>query len=180
MGDALAIRPVRRDDAAAIAAIYAHYVRNSVITFELDPPDAGEMAARIDTILPVYPYLVAEQAGVVVAYAYATRLYERAAYRWTAEATVYVAQDRRRRGAGRLLYDALIAALTAQGFQSVVGKITLPNPASVLLHEGFGFRQAGLLAQVGYKQGAWHDVGIYQLELGSRPDTPEEPRPFQI
>ena len=178
MGDALAIRPVRRDDAAAIAAIYAYYVRNSAVTFELDPPDAEEMATRIDTILPLYPYLVAEEQGAVVGYAYAGRIYERAAYRWTAEATVYVAHDRHRRGIGRLLYDRLVAALTAQGFQSVVGKITLPNPASVQLHEAFGFRQAGLLAQVGYKQGAWHDVGIYQLEIGARPDSPQEPRPF--
>lgn len=178
MGDTVNIRPVRRDDAAAIAGIYAHYVRDSVITFELDPPDAGEIAARIDAILPLYPFLVAQQAGSVLGYAYAGRLYERAAYRWTAETTVYVAQNRHRRGIGQLLYDALIAALTAQGFQSVVGKITLPNLASVALHERLGFRQAGLLAQVGHKQGAWHDVGIYQLQLGSRPDRPEEPRPF--
>ena len=178
MGDTLAIRPVRRDDAAAIAAIYAHYVRNSAVTFELDSPDAEEMAARIDTILPLYPYLVAEEEGAVLGYAYAGRIYERAAYRWTVEATVYVADDWHRRGIGRLLYERLIAALTAQGFQSVVGKITLPNPASVQLHEAFGFRQAGLLAKVGYKQGAWHDVGIYQLELGPRPERPDEPRPF--
>jgi len=178
MGDTVDIRPVRRDDAAAIAAIYAYYVRDSVITFELDPPDVVEIAARIGTILPIYPYLVAEQAGSVLGYAYAGRLYERAAYRWTAEAAVYVAQGRHRRGIGQLLYDALIAALTAQGFQSIVGKITLPNRASVALHERFGFRQAGLLAQVGYKHGAWHDVGIYQLQLGSRPDRPGEPRPF--
>ncbi|KKC27678.1 GNAT family N-acetyltransferase [Sphingomonas sp. SRS2] len=178
MGGALAVRSARRDDAAAIAAIYAHYVRNSVITFELDPPDAATMAVRMDSILPLYPYLVTECDGVLLGYAYAGRLYDRAAYRWTAEATVYVAHEWHRRGIGHMLYAALIAALAAQGFQSVVGKITLPNPASTLLHEACGFRQVGLLAKVGYKQDAWHDVGIYQLELGTRPVGPEEPRPF--
>lgn len=172
------IRTVRREDAAAIAEIYAHYVRNSVITFELDPPDAATMAARIDSLLPLYPYLVAEDDRAVLGYAYAGRLYERAAYRWVAEATVYVAQDQHHRGIGRALYEKLIAALTAQGFQSVVGKITLPNPSSTLLHEAFGFRQTGLLHGVGYKQDAWHDVGVYQLDIGPRPAKPEEPRPF--
>lgn len=177
MGDPL-VRPARRGDAAGIAAIYAHYVRDSAVTFELDPPEAGEMAARMGALLPIYPYLVAEQDRSLLGYAYAGRLYERAAYRWTVEATVYVAQDQHRRGIGRLLYHKLLATLTAQGFQSVVGKITLPNPASVRLHEAFGFRQAGLFAQVGYKHGAWHDVGIFQLELGPRPEKPAEPRQF--
>lgn len=180
MGDALTVRPVRRDDADAIASIYAHYVRESVITFEIDPPDAGEMASRIGNIVPLHPYLVAEEAGSVVGYAYAGRLYERAAYRWAAETTVYVAPDRHRRGIGRMLYQALLAELAAQGFMSAFGKITLPNPASVLLHETMGFRQAGVLAKVGYKRGAWHDVGIYQLDLAARPDRPDEPQPFLI
>lgn len=174
----MTIRPVRHEDAAAIAAIYAHYVRNSVITFELDPPDAVTMAGRIDSLLPLYPYLVFERDGAVLGYAYAGRLYERAAYRWVAEATVYVAHDQHRQGIGRALYEQLIASLTTQGFQSVIGKITLPNPSSTLLHEAFGFRQTGLLSGVGYKHGAWHDVGIYQLDIGPRADIPEEPRPF--
>lgn len=174
----MTIRPARREDAAAIAAIYAHYVRNSVITFELDPPDAATMAARIGGLLPLYPYLVFERDRAVLGYAYAGRLYDRAAYRWVAEATVYVAHDQHRQGIGRALYRKLIASLTTQGFQSVIGKITLPNPSSTLLHETFGFRQTGLLSGVGYKQGAWHDVGIYQLDIGPRPNSPEEPRPF--
>lgn len=178
MGGALKIRSATRDDAAALAAIYAHYVRDSVITFEVDPPDSSEMARRIDLALPHYPYLVAETNGELAGYAYAGRLYERAAYRWTAEATVYVAQDRHRQGIGRALYRALIDALDAQGFQSVVGKITLPNPASVVLHEAFGFVLRGTLARIGHKHGGWHDVGIYQLDFGPRPDDPAEPRPF--
>lgn len=178
MGGALTIRPVTRGDAAAIAAIYAHYVRNSVITFEMDPPDAQEMMARIEQTLPHYPFLGAEQDGALVGYAYAGKLYERAAYRWTAEATVYVGHDRHRQGIGRELYRSLIAALAEQGFEAVVGKITLPNPASVTLHESFGFIRCGVFAKVGFKHGAWHDVGLYQLELGTRPAAPRETRPF--
>lgn len=178
MGETLTIRPATRGDAAGIAAIYAHYVRNSVITFEVDPPDAQEMAARIDQILPRYPFLAAERDGRLIGYAYAGKLYERAAYRWSAEATVYVAHDHHRQGIGRELYRMLIASLGEQGFKAVFGKITLPNPASVLLHESFGFVRCGVLAKVDFKQGGWHDVGLYQLELGSRPVQPQETRPF--
>jgi L-amino acid N-acyltransferase YncA len=173
-----AIRTATIADADAIAAIYAHYVRDSVITFEVDAPDAEEMAARIGRILPHYPFIVAECNGVLSGYAYAGRLYERPAYRWVAEATVYVAQDRHRRGIGRALYRSLIASLREQGFQAVVGKITLPNPASVTLHEAFGFVRSGVFTKVGFKHGKWHDVGLYQLDLGSRPTSPEETRPF--
>ena len=178
MVGALTIRPATRGDAGAIAAIYAHYVRTSVITFEVDPPDAQEMAARIDAILPHYPFLAAEHDGALVGYAYAGKLYERPAYRWSAEATVYVAADHHSQGIGRELYRVLIASLGEHGFQAVFGKITLPNPASVLLHEYFGFVRCGLFAKVGFKNGGWHDVGIYQLELNSRPAKPEETRPF--
>jgi phosphinothricin acetyltransferase len=178
MGGALTIRPATRGDAAAIAAIYAHYVRNSVITFEIDPPDADEMAARIDHILPAYPFLVAVREGRLVGYAYAGKLYERAAYRWTVEATVYVAHGHHRQGIGGELYRTLIATLGEQGFQAVIGKITLPNPASVKLHEAFGFIRCGVFAKVGYKLGGWHDVGLYQLDLGTRPGTPRKTRPF--
>jgi L-amino acid N-acyltransferase YncA len=178
VGDALTIRPATRADAAAIAAIYAHFVGSSVITFEIDPPDRDEIARRMDLILPRYPYLVAEMDGELAGYAYAGQLYERAAYRWTVEATVYVAPEHHRQGVGRRLYSALLAALDMQGFQSVIGKITLPNLASVALHEAMGFVRCGLLAAVGYKHGGWHDVGIYQLDFGSRPDSPAEPALF--
>jgi len=178
MGYTLKVRPAARADAAAIAAIYAHYVRNSMISFEVDPPDAEELAARMDHILPHYPFLVAEQDGIVAGYAYAARLYERAAYRWAAEATVYVAHGQHRQGIGAALYRTLIAALGEQGFQAVVGKITLPNAASVRLHESFGFVRCGILSKVGYKMGSWYDVGLYQLDLGTRPARPLETRPF--
>jgi phosphinothricin acetyltransferase len=178
MGGALTIRPVTHGDAAAIAAIYAHYVRTSAVTFEVEPPDRREIEGRISHILPHYPFIGAERDGTLVGYAYAGKLYERAAYRWTVEATVYVAHDRHRQGIGRELYRTLLAALGEQGFEAVVGKITLPNPASVSFHESFGFIRCGVFAKVGFKHGTWHDVGLYQLDLGTRPTTPRETRPF--
>jgi len=180
MGGALTIRPATRGDAAAIAVIYAHYVLNSAVTFEVNPPDSAEMAARIQHILPRYPFLVAERGRRLIGYAYAGKLYERAAYRWATEATVYVDHRQHRQKIGTALYRTLIAALNEQGFQAVVGKITLPNRASVSLHEAFGFVRSGILAKVGFKNGGWHDVGLYQLDFGSRPAKPEEPRPFTL
>jgi len=178
MARPLTIRPAAITDSDAIAAIYAHYVEMTAISFETERPDGGIMASRIRDCLPRYPYLAAESEGKLTGYAYATRLYERAAYRWTAEATIYVAHDRRGMGIGRELYAALIDSLRKQGFQSVVGKITLPNSASVRLHERIGFIQSGILHKVGYKLGSWHDVGLYQLDLAARPEAPDETLPF--
>ena len=178
MGSALKIRPATRADAPAIAAIYAHYVHNSVVTFEINPPDETEMARRIDLLLPHYPYFVAERDGMLIGYAYAGKLYDRAAYRWVAEATVYVAHEKHRQGIGGELYKAVIGSLRSMGFQAVVGKITLPNPASVSLHEAFGFVRCGTFVRVGYKHAGWYDVGLYQLDFGGRPDQPAEPIAF--
>lgn len=179
MGDALTIRAATPADVEAIARIYAAYVRDSAITFEVDAPSAEEMAARMAKVLPRYPYLIAEDAGRTVGYAYATALYDRAAYRWACEGTVYVERAAHGRGIGGGLYRALIDRLREQGFQTVFGKITLPNPASTGLHERLGFTSAGILARVGYKLGQWYDVGIYQLELGPRPAEPEETVPIR-
>lgn len=180
MGDTLTIRPASLDDAGPIAAIYAPYVADSAITFEVDAPSAAEMASRMAQILPHYPYLVAERDGAVIGYAYATKLYERAAYRWAAEATVYLSRDGlQRQGIGTALYQRLIASLRDQGFLAAVGKITLPNAASVRLHEKLGFRASGVLTRIGFKQGRWHDVGLYQLDLADHPSEPDETRPFR-
>ncbi|MES2495242.1 MAG: N-acetyltransferase family protein [Pseudomonadota bacterium] len=175
MGGALSLRPARHSDAAAIAAIYAYYVLNGPVTFEVDPPSEQDMAGRIAAAQQGHEFLVAEYDVVVVGYAYAGKLYDRAAYRWAVEASVYVAPDRHRQGIGAALYGDLITILTARGFQTVIGKITLPNSASTLLHERFGFRQAGLLSRIGHKHGLWHDVGIFQLDLGERPKAPADP-----
>jgi L-amino acid N-acyltransferase YncA len=173
------LRLATRSDADAIAAIYRPYVEETAITFEETPPDAEEVAARIADTVETYPWFVAERDGAVVGYAYAGKLRKRAAYRWVAELSVYVARERRGDGIGSALYDALLATLARQGFRSAYGVVTLPNPESVAFHEAWGFERAALLPEAGYKLGEWHDVAWYERALGDgRPDDPADPTPF--
>jgi L-amino acid N-acyltransferase YncA len=172
---AILIRSVRADDAAAIAAIYAPYVHDSAITFELDAPDAAAMAGRIASVTQRFPWLVAEMDGMVRGYAYADLYRTRAAYRWAVETTVYVDRDFPRRGIGRALYGPLIAESMRAGFVTALGVIALPNEPSVALHEAIGFVHAGTQVGVGYKLGRWHDVGFWQRDLAAREDVPREP-----
>jgi phosphinothricin acetyltransferase len=165
-------------DAAACAAIYAPFVSDSAVSFEETPPDPEEFARRIVRVSERYPFLVADEDGDVAGYAYASQHRERAAYRWATDATVYLAERYRRRGIGRALYDRLFDLLSRQGFRTAISGITLPNPASVALHEACGFQLVGVYRSIGYKQGAWRDVGWWQLELSvAGGDPPEEPGP---
>ncbi|HET9105022.1 MAG TPA: arsinothricin resistance N-acetyltransferase ArsN1 family B [Solirubrobacteraceae bacterium] len=169
-------------DAAPVAAIYAETGIATVASFEERAPSPEEMAGRMRTILGRYPWLVAESDGAVAGYAYATEHRWRSAYRWAADVTVYIAPGHHRRGAGRALYTELLARLTAQGLHSALAGITLPNPASVGLHEAFGFRRIGVYQNIGYKHGAWRSVAWYQAQLRApEPDgtAPAEPRPPQ-
>jgi phosphinothricin acetyltransferase len=152
-------------DGAACASIYEPFVVDSHVSFEEEPPTALEFAERIERMAQCYPWLVAEDDGVVVGYAYACAHRERAAYRWAADVAVYVAQQSRRRGVGRALYDALLALLARQGVRTVCAGVTLPNDASVGLHEACGFRPVGTYRRIGFKNGAWRDVGWWQLDL---------------
>ena len=170
------IRLATPADAAALLAIYAPVVRETAITFELEPPSLEEMAERVRTTQVVWPWLVLERAGAVAGYAYASSWRARPAYRWAAESTVYVQAGARRHGVGRSVYRSLLACLRLQGYRLAIGGITLPNPASVGLHEALGFQPVGVHRACGYKQGAWHDVGFWQLELGSRDREPAPPR----
>jgi len=164
-------------DAAACAAIYAPHVEGSAVSFEEEVPGAGEMATRIERYGAGYAWLVAEKEGEVVGYAYGTAFNERPAYRWSAGVSVYVAEDARGSGVGRALYSALLERLRERGFRMACAGITLPNQASVGLHESLGFRQVGLNPEIGFKEGAWRDVGWYQLELAPAPEgAPPEPR----
>jgi len=167
------LRPARPDDALAIAAIYRPYVTDTVITFEVEPPSAADFAERLTRIQRVAPWLVCEVGGAVVGYAYASKHHERAAYQWALDAAVYLDTAHHRRGLGRALYTALFELLRIQGFCSVHGGITLPNAASIALHESLGFRRVALYPAIGYKLNAWHDVGWWQLEL--RPRVAEPP-----
>jgi L-amino acid N-acyltransferase YncA len=169
------IRPVHPDDAAAIAAIYAPYVSESVISFELEAPGAETMRARIEKVCAGYPWIVATQDDRIVGYAYGGLYRERAAYRWTVETTVYVDRDHARRGIGRALYAPLLDDLARRGFVTALGVVALPNAASAGLHEALGFVHVGTQAGVGYKFGAWHDIGVWQRDLAPRLSMPPEP-----
>lgn len=164
-------------DAAACAAIYAPHVEDSPVSFEERAPDAGEMAARIERYGTSHAWLVAEREGQVLGYAYATAFNERPAYRWSTYVSVYIGEAARGEGIGRALYEALFDRLRERGFRMACAGITLPNEASCGLHKSLGFEPVGVNREIGWKQGAWHDVGWYQLELSSPPaGPPPEPR----
>ena len=163
-------------DAAACAAIYAPYVTGGAISFEDIPPSTDEFAERISRITRTHPWFVEEQAGAVVGYAYASEHRERAAYRWAVDVAVYVDADHHRQGVGRRLYDVLFTELRAQGFRAACAGITLPNDASVGLHEALGFVPVGVYRNIGWKAGTWWDVGWWQLDFSPQSvDAPAEP-----
>ena len=171
------VRPARAGDAAAIAAVYAPYVTDGTVSFELDPPDAAEMARRMAAGGGRHPWLVAEEVGAVLGYAYASTFRPRSAYDWAVETTIYVAADAHGRGIGQALYANLLARLTEAGFTQAVAIIALPNDASVRLHERLGFALVGVNPAVGYKAGRWIDVGMWQRALAATPgpDRPGAP-----
>lgn len=184
----IAIRAARPGDAAAIAAIYAPHVLSGTVSFESDAPDPRGMRARMAASCGLYPWLVAttgESGGAdadaneaILGFAYAAQFKDRPAYRWTVETTIYISGAGQGRGVGRLLYDALMDTLVAQGFVQAIGVIALPNEASIKLHEAVGFRRAGQYREVGFKFGRWLDVGFWQRELNDAVIPPREPRPF--
>lgn len=160
------IRDAVAGDAAAIAAIYNHFVLHSTVTFEEQAVDAEEFARRIATIYAAgLPWLVRESADGIVAYAYATPWRARSAYRFSVEVTVYVADGHHGQGHGRALYTALFDRLRAQGKHAVLAGVTLPNAASVALHEAMGMVKVAHLPEVGFKFGRWLDVGYWHRLL---------------
>jgi phosphinothricin acetyltransferase len=169
------IRPATPADAEALLRIYGPAVRTSAITFEYEVPSVEEFAERVRTVSARWPWLVLDRGGDVAGYAYASTWRARPAYQWAVETTVYVRDDHRRQGVGRAVYRSLLACLRLQGHRLAIGGITLPNAASVALHESLGFRPAGVHRACGFKLGAWHDVGFWELELAPRDDA--EPTP---
>jgi len=163
------VRVATENDAAAVAAIYDPYVRETAISFEEIPPSPIEMSARIRKTLATHPFLVFEDGDSVVAYAYASPHRDRAAYRWSADVAIYAAREMHRRGVGRALYASLLEILGRQGFHAAFAGITLPNANSVGLHEAMGFEHVGTYAEVGFKLGNWRDVGWWQCRIGSGP-----------
>ena len=171
------IRLATERDAAPVAAIYAPYCESSSVSFETSAPSAGEIAHRIRQITSQWPWLVLDDEGVVAGYAYASRHHERAAYMWGVDTAVYVSDRYHRRGVGRALYTSLLEILRQQGYFKACAGITLPNPASVGLHEAFGFTLVGVYRGIGYKRGAWHDVAWYEAEIQPESANPSAPQP---
>jgi phosphinothricin acetyltransferase len=161
-----------RSDAREVLDIYGPIVAATAISFEEEVPTQREMERRISEALAFAPWLVCADGDRVAGYAYASRHRERAAYRWSVDVSVYVRDRCRRGGVGRALYTSLLALLRLQGFYAAHAGITLPNEASVRLHESLGFRPVGVYARVGFKRGAWHDVGWWQLPLRERSGEP--------
>jgi L-amino acid N-acyltransferase YncA len=159
------IRPAVNTDAENLCAIYNHFVKNSVVTFEEEAVSAQDMAQRITEVTSAYPWLVFEADGQISGYAYASRWRKRVAYRNTAEVTVYVAPDLQAKGVGTKLYQALIEKLRKQQFHCALGGIALPNQASIAVHEKLGFQKVAEFSEVGRKFGRWVDVAYWQLIL---------------
>lgn len=170
------IRLASPADGPALASIYAPAVVARATSFELEPPSAEEMAARVAKTLARMPWLVCEREGAVLGYVYASPHRERAAYRWSVEVSVYVDGRIHRSGMGRALYTALFGVLALQGYRTALAGIALPHPASVGLHESLGFVLAGVYRGIGFKLGGWHDVGWWQRDLAPREASPAEPR----
>ena len=163
-------------DAAACLAVYAQYIDTS-ITFETVLPSEAEFSGRIRSYGAVYPWLIAEEDGRVLAYAYAHRAQERAAYGWNAELSVYVSRDAAGRGLGTKLYTVLLALLQKQGVRTAYGVVTMPNDASSALHQKLGFRTLGTYHNTGYKNGRWRDVVWFEKPIGSFTGEPPPPKP---
>ena len=172
----MVVRVADEDDAQAIHAIYAPIVAETAISFEVEPPTGAQMRERIVDTLKKYPWLVSiDERGKVDGYAYASRHRERAAYQWAVDTTIYVRDDARGAGVGKRLYRALFDELIALGYYNAFAGITLPNDPSVALHESVGFERIGVYRNVGFKLGAWRDVGWWQknLRLLRTPSTPK-------
>jgi len=170
------IRLATEDDASACLAIYAPVVAGTVTSFEIEVPTVEEMRRRIRETLPRYPWLVLDEPGGVLGYAYAGAHRQRPAYQWSVDVSVYVSATARREGVGRRLYTSLLALLRLQGFANAFAGVALQNDASVGLHEAMGFQPVGVYRKVGFKLGRWIDVGWWQLPLQDlSDDLPGEP-----
>jgi phosphinothricin acetyltransferase len=168
------------DDAEPMLAIYAPIVRDTAISFELEPPSPDEMRRRLAEIRAFAPWLVCEDDGVLIGYAYAGRFRTRPAYQWTVETTVYVHAEHRRRRVAHALYTSLFECARLCGFQTAVAGVALPNAASVTLHERLRFQRVGVFRGVGFKLGRWHDVGWWELPLVPARTAPRPPEPPSV
>lgn len=170
------IRLATENDSAGILKVFTPIVECTAISFATEVPTVEEYRLKIRETLREFPWLVQEDKGEILGYAYASKHRTLGAYRWSVELSLYVAESSRRRGVGRSLYGALIPLLKRQGYYNAYAGITLPNVASVALHEHFGFRPFCVFRSIGYKLGKWHDVGWWELSIQRKyPPHPSEP-----
>lgn len=169
------IRLATPEDASAILDIYAPYINDTVITFEVKVPSTADFSRRAEKIMARFPYIVVERNGRIAGYAYAHPAGEREAYQWNAELSVYVHGDFQRRGLGSRLYSALIELLSLMGYRNLYAVITMPNEASVAMHRRLGFKPLAVHKNAGYKLGKWHDVAWLEKNLGPYGPEPEPP-----
>ena len=163
------IRMATAADAAGVADIYNWYIANTVVSFEEEPVPPSEMARRIETVLAAHDWLLLERGSELLGYAYAGRYHARAAYRWSAESTIYLRHGLEGQGLGTTLYAELIRRCFARDYRQLIGGIALPNDASVRLHEKLGYVKVSHLRNIGFKFERWIDVGHWQLE---KPEAP--------
>ncbi|MGI8676398.1 MAG: GNAT family N-acetyltransferase [Nocardioidaceae bacterium] len=168
------VRAATPADAGAIATIYGPVITDTAMSFEESPPDPAEIRRRM-LVPPRLPWLVAQQSNRIAGYAYASPHRSRPAYRWSLDCSIYLDLGFRSMGLGRLLYERLTTELAELGYVSLFAGIALPNPVSVRFHEVMGFEAVGVFRKVGYKLGAWRDVGWWQRTLTDLPEQPSEP-----
>lgn len=166
------LRFARAEDAPALLAIYAQYIQTG-ITFEYDLPSIAEFERRIRTFSQDFPYLICMDGEEIAGYAYAHRPFERKAYDWDVELSIYLDEGYKSMGIGRKMYDVLLQILTRQRVKTAYGLVTLPNESSRRLHEKMGFHVAGILHNAGYKNGQWRDVCWFEKQLGTYQIPPE-------
>ena len=170
------IRLASADDVPAILNIYAHYVRDTVITFEYDVPDEDAFYARFKNVSKKSPWFVCEIDGQIAGYSYAHQYREREAYNWSVECSIYVDSRYHSRNIGKALYSCLLDTLALQGYITALGIVTVPNEKSERLHASFGFKQIGVLKDIGFKAGKWCDVAYYAARIGELSNPPKPPR----
>lgn len=175
----MTIRDARRSDVPAMLAIYAPFVEHTAVSFEYDVPTEAEFARRLEEHQAAFPWLVCEENGRVMGYAYAGRAFERAAYGWNAEISCYLAPELRGRGVGRRLYARIEEILTRLGYYKLFAVVTSANAPSVAFHRALGFRDAACFRNVGYKQGGWYDVLWLEKTLCDRPEPPRLPQNYE-
>ena len=173
--DQLLFRMADEADAPALLEIYAHYVRHSAVSFELEAPGLDEFRRRINAVLSFHPYIVCERDGRCLGYAYSSTHMERAAYQWNASLSVYLRKEQTGQGLGSALYQRLIALSQLQNLCNLYGGVARPNPASERLHEKLGFTRLGVYRRTGFKFGRWHDVVWFEKRLCDPSGAPAPP-----